>query len=240
MRAAEDAFNRRVNQLDRTGTVGIRDFDQGVVTTLGATVHERYNYITVPGVDPADGWPGTPVVFADPEDVFQQARLPFVLVRRDDITPAMERWQPAGVQYRTAGLGAMPVSATLPTGLTAMGFDRMEQLAQAIPYDISYTISVQARHRGSSDIRNQANAILTYLLRYYPPYGLVKVTDSILDIRSYAAFNTGVSTLDNIGEVTERIMGYALSIRVEGELDLKDPVTIQTVKGPLTLRTRQL
>ncbi len=121
-----------------------------------------------------------------------------------------------------------------------MGFDRMEQLGQATPYDIQYTISVLARHRGAPTQRNQVNALLQSVLRTYPPYGKVDVIDSIGDRRGYEAFNEGIANLDNINEVTERQLGYAITLRVEAELDLKDPITVQTVKRPLTLRLRKL
>ena len=252
MGAAEDALNRRLFGKDRTGTVGIRDFDEGVVLTLGGFIAtdgrglSKY-YTTInsgPGGDVACGPPGTPgvpIVFAYPEDVLQSYQDPFILVRRDEIAAAMERWQPAGVQYRAAGLGAIPFIATAPvTGLSAMGFDRMEQLGQAIPFDITYTISVRARYRGATGQRNQANAMFAHVLRIFPPYGKLNVVDSIGDLRGYEAFNEGIANIDTVGEITERELGFALTVRVEAELDLKDPITVHTVKRPLTVRSRRL
>ncbi len=72
----EEAFARRVAGQDRTGTVGIRDFDQGVVETMGATVQDGKYYLPVAGVDGPPGWPGVPVVFAFPEDVAQVSAVP--------------------------------------------------------------------------------------------------------------------------------------------------------------------
>lgn len=250
MSAADDAFNRRLNGLDRTGTVGIRDFDLGVVTTLGAVEHDDPSagpvgtFIPeIAGVCPPDGLPGVPVIFAFPEDVISNVKSPMIIVRRDDISPAMERWQPGGYQYRTAGLGAVPFIANLG-GTEVEGFDRAEQLAQAIPFDIMYTISVKARFRGATSDgfsnRSALASLLHHVLRIYPPYGKINVIDSIGDLRGYEAFNEGLSNLDVANEVQDRELGYAITLRVEAELDLKDPVTLKTVKHPLTVRTKQL
>jgi hypothetical protein len=249
--AAEDALHRRLFGQDRTGTVGIRNFDAGVVETLGAFIADDGNglpkyYTKIDSGPEGDiacgppGAPGVPVVFAYPEDVLQDYKEPFILVRRDDITAAMDRWQPAGIQYRAPGKGAVPFIATLPGGATVSGFDRMEQLGQAIPYDITYTIQVRARYRGATGQRNQVNAMFAHVLRIYPPYGKVNVVDSIGDLRGYEAFNEGISNTDSVGEVTERSLGFAITLRVEAELDLKDPATVQTVRRTLITRTRQI
>jgi hypothetical protein len=163
-----------------------------------------------------------------------------VEVRRDDIAQAMERWMPGTQQYRAPADGAQPLSVTLPNGVTVTGYDRMEIVAQAIPFDITYTISVKARYRGAPGQRNQVNGLFANVLRRYPPYGKINVVDSIGDLRSYEAFNEGISNLDNIVEVQDRTLGFAITLRVEAELDLKDPYTVQTVRHPLTLQLQQL
>jgi len=189
----------------------------------------------VPGVCPPDGYQGVPVVFANSEDVNTDFKLPYILVKRDDWSPANERWMPGAVQYRAPADGARLLRATGPQGQVKTGWDRMEQLAQAIPYDITYTISVSGRFRGAGQ-RNNANALFKHVLRTFPPYGWMWLTDSIGDMRSYEAFNEGISDLDNIVDVQDRTLGQAITLRVEGELDLKDPVSVQTVRTPLTRR----
>jgi hypothetical protein len=49
-----------------------------------------------------------------------------------------------------------------------------------------------------------------------------------------------VSSLDEVPEVTERILGAAVTLRVEAELDLKDPVVKTAVTSALTMRTEVL
>lgn len=249
MGAYEDAV-RQAQGTPRTGTVGIRNFDEGVVTTLGGFIANDSQGLpkywlkidSGPGGDVAcgpPGAPGIPIVFAVPEDVLQDYKEPLILVRRDDIAAAMDRWQPAGVQYRAPGYGAIPFIASTPYG-PITGFDRMEMVAQATPFDITYTVQVRARYRGATGQRNQANAMFAHVLRIYPPYGKVNVVDSIGDLRGYEAFNEGISNIDTVGEVTERELGFSITLRVEAELDLKDPQTVQTVKHPLTITGRQL
>lgn len=214
----------------RPGYVTLRDFDQGIVQTLGATVSNNAYYVQALNVSGPPGWPGVPVVFSYPEDVLQEYRLPFVLVRRDDITPAMERWQSVGaLEYAVPGYGALPKQVTGPGGVVAQGFTLTETRPQAIPYDISYTLEITARHRGAIGQRNQINSILYHVLRRFPVYGQVQLTDSIGDPRSYECLMEGVSPLDNIAEVTDRKLGFSISLRVLAELDTTPTSTSNTV-----------
>lgn len=250
-KAGDAAFNQRLDGLSQTGTVGIRNFDEGVVLTLGAfeapdgqgmpkywinTDSGAFGGVTCA----TPGNPGVPVIFGNPEDVVQSVTYPLVLVQRLDISPAMERWHSGAQQYRAPGKGAVPFVATWPSGSVARGFDRMEILPQAIPYDIMYQISVRARFRGAPGNRNQVNALFGHVMRVFPPYSKIDVVDSIGDLRGYEAFNEGISNIDVIAEVQDRTLGMALTIRVEGELDLKDPQTVPTVRRVPVLNTKKL
>jgi hypothetical protein len=114
----------------------------------------------------------------------------------------------------------------------------MEQVDQAAPFDFSYTINIVARNRGAPGILNQANRLLDHVLRIYQPYCRVLLKDSIGDARSYEAFMDGVSPLDEVADVTDRVIGFAVSLRIEGELDLSDPVVRKTVEKAMTARYR--
>lgn len=196
-------------------------------------------YAQITNVCAPPGLPGTPIVFAFPDDALKDFKLPYILVRRDDIASAMERWQPTATQYRAPTPGALPVSVTVGTTVLE-GFDRMERLDQADPYDIMYTISIKAKFRGASGNRGTVNALFNHVLRTFPTYGKVDVKDSIGDWRGYEAFNEGIANLDVVNDIQDRELGFAITLRVEGELDLKDPVTRKTVKQPLTIRTNRL
>jgi hypothetical protein len=227
------ALRARAEGRARTGIVTIRDFDQGVVETLGAKVIDGRYFITeLSDVDPAPGQPGIPVVFSHPEDVLQTHRIPVIEVRRDDITAALNRWHPGMTTYRAPTLGAH--SAVSPYD-ASQGWDSYEEAQQAAPYDILYTLNIQARQRTHMAA---ANKILAYVMKIYQPYSGVNVYDSVGDLRSYEAFLEGIAPLDSVPEVTERMIGFALSLRVEAELDINDPTIHRAVTK--TLRINQV
>ena len=249
--AATLALRERLNGRAPTGTVSLRDFDQGVVTTMGATLfynargEPRNYYLDIPGVRGRigrEGIPGVPIVFAFPEDVFEKYDFPLIVCRRDDITPAMNRWHPGSLQYRApAAIGSQAVvnsNPGNPDAVDLIGFTHMEQLQQAAPYDITYTISIFAHNRSGGT--NQANAILKKILRVYQPYARVHLVDSIGDGRTYEAFQESISHLDDVPEVVDRVIGFAVTLRVEGELDLLDPETKATVTALPTITTQQI
>lgn len=271
------AFDRQTatkEEVDREagralpGFVGLRNFDEGVVRTMGAEVMrtERSgfrNYFVptekIGPVQPAPGLPGIPITFSHPEDIYERYRQPVIVVRRDDIAPSLSRWHPGMVTARYPSTGAQPVQTQYgngPNAPTLSGYNKYDTKQAAVPFDISYTLSVLARHRGkgadlrkavptgfegaSGSPRNQVNQILDYLLRIYAPFSQVRVLDSLGDTRLYSTFMEAVSPLDEVPEITERVLGFALTLRVEAELDLKDPETAQAVGRPLTLSTEVL
>jgi hypothetical protein len=73
------------------------------------------------------------------------------------------------------------------------------------------------------------NAILRKVLGVYQAYGRVIVKDTLGDYRTYEAFREGISILDELSEVAGRMVGFAVTIRVEAEFDLVDPTTARTV-----------
>jgi len=232
--------------LERLGTVDLRAYDQGVVETLGGVVSIINNcpnyYVPVEGVDPAAHdpvLPGVPITFAFPEDVFEKYRQPVIVVRRDDISPAMNRWHPTAVEWRAPAPGSSVATVTLGN-TTVTGVTKVEEKQQAVPFDITYTITILARHRGAIGQRNQVNLILRHTLKRYPPYAVLIVTDSLDCPRTYDAFMEGISHLDEVPDVTERVLGFAVTVRVEGELDLNDPQAFNTVTNPLTINTQTL
>lgn len=220
---AEDAFKLKLLGQDQTGTVTLRSFDRGVIETLRATVVDSEYIIAIPNVNGPPGKSGVPVVFSHPEDIFQTKRLPCVVVQRDSMSPAMGRWHgPVHEQYKTAAVGALLKSVTKVDGTVKQGFDKIETLKQAMPFDLGYTVSIYSTGRDAAD-RLHVSKILDYVLKVYQPYCYVFVKDSLEDPRSYQAYMEGVSMLDEIADVTERYIGFALTLRVEAELDLEEP-----------------
>lgn len=216
---------------ERTGDIWITDFDRGVITTLGGcvnTIGDMY-VIDVPGVSPPPPtgeteFEGVPVYFAFPDEVIDPKILPSFVVRRDDITPAMSRWHPGAQQYNVPTANANPVDINNPrTGdLIASGFDKYEDKSQAVPFDLMYTIQIRARYR--NNLKVEAMKMLHHTLKRYPPYSIVYVKDSNDEVRSYTAFMESPSALDTKPDVAGRETNFNVTLRVEAELDLKDPV----------------
>lgn len=261
-RDATGTLEGRVQGRAPKGFVGLRNFDEGIVVTMNAEIdEERQNYFIMADklapMLPPPGLPGIPVTFSHPEDVFEQYRLPVIVVRRDDISPALQRWHPGQVVWRAPAEGARPIEIKVgdpkfPT--TLYGFDRYEEQQAAVPFDITYSINILARHRGfgpadrkghrnpegEGSPRTQVNQCLDYVLRIYQPYSKVWVRDSVGDERSYSAFMEAISHLDEVPEVSDRVIGFALTLRVEAELDLNDPIVKKAVAGPLTITEESL
>lgn len=244
---------QRALGLADNGVVTIEDFDRGVVETLGAVPlripgprsAERYAYYwQLPSVRPPPGMPGVPVIFATSEDTFERYKVPYVKVAAGGLQPAMNRWHPGTVQFRAAA----PTSRPAALG-GAVGPDRTIQRQQAHPFDLPYTITVATKRRampnGPAGAARPAvpfveggssGMLLTEVLRVYPAYCGVNVRDSVGDYRTYSAVGEGPTPIDEVNEVGDRIVGYSISLRVEGELDL-DPAEIRpTVIRALTVR----
>ncbi len=255
----DDSLRERTEGRARTGFVDLRSFDEGVIETLGAAVDEKLveyflkieevstvSFDPPPSspfhrgvVDPRPGLPGVPVTFASPEEALKKYTIPVILVRREDFSPALERRHPGLKQYRTPARGSLPVQyRSSPEAPVQGGFDRMEQIEQAEPYDISYTIQVAARNRGAPGITNQVGRLIRHVLGVYKANCTVWVRDSVGDLRGYEAFQESTSNLDDVAEVTDRVIGLAVSLRVEGELDLNDPEVRRTVTRAPALRSQ--
>jgi hypothetical protein len=232
--AGEAALRERQQGGRKTGTVGLRDFDRGVVETLGAVVVKDNYFLTIPGVSPAPGHPGIQVVFAFPEDIYEHWKKPSIVVSRDDVSTAMQRYHPGAYQYRAPAAGARPV---VVSGI--QGFTSMETMSQAVPFDLSYSLNIITTGRGSGGSRAQAGLMLDWVLRKFPPYCAIYVLDSIGDQRTYTAWMDGVGMLDEVAEVSERTIGFAVTLRVEAEFDLAEPEIHSTVTAPPTFKFKR-
>ena len=216
----------------RSGEVFLDAFDVGVMTTLGGEVDSTetmYVIVDLPGVSAPPDFDGVPIYFSWPDEVLQDYILPSFMVRRDSITPAMSRWHQDFLEYRIPAPGADPSTVTHPlTGrVIAEGFNRYEVKAQAVPFDLLYTIQIRARYR--NNLRVSAMKMLHYTLKKYQPYTSVFVTDSEGGLRGYTAFMEGPSAADTMSNVMDREIRFNVSLRVEAELDLNDPKVQQAL-----------
>lgn len=232
----KDDYDRQTAQKSgqqRNGNVDLRCFDEGVILTMGGEIFNQNYYLDVDGVAPAPGLPGVPITFGNPEDIFEKFKVPAIVIRRDDIFPAMNRWHPGAMKYRVPAAGAIPIIAKGFGGIKT-GYSAYEEQAQAMPFDIFYTISIIGRHRGGLDGRapellGHSNRILSHLMTRFTPYGSLMVFDKDNNFRTYEAFMEGSGMVDSTSEVSHRVAGFALNLRVEGELDHDDPRVSQSV-----------
>jgi hypothetical protein len=209
----------------RTGAIDLLDYDQAVVEGLGAVLNIEKGQYALPLVDPmtGEGIFVTPETADEPIQItealvrFKQAEptrdewdLPCVLVMRDDATPAQARmWSPAAPEYRLPAPGATPVVVGGYLGWTAY-----ETKPREIPYDFSYTIECWSRYRVVAQV------LLQMAMVRYPLYGSLKVVDGLGVEREYHAFQEGTGDLTEISTMVDRVCGFSLTVRVEGELTL--------------------
>lgn len=210
-----------------TGDVFLRNFDQGVIETLGAE-NDPNAFVMVNGQRIPDpcfkldvNGTEVPVYFSQPEPVFKKKVFPFITVNRDDVTPVMSRWHGPGQLEHKVGASGVVV---LPNGVSGYGSSSLK--FQAYPYDISYTISCWDRYEAS------VQPILAKVLRALPPIGRIMVKDSLNLSRSYEYYSEGsIANLQEVIDAATRARGYAITIRVEAELDLLDRITTNAVTG---------
>lgn len=233
----------------KTGLVFVRNFDQGVVETLGgyigyynASTGEKINYnsdgsiclpsglaqcnaryyVDIPQVSPMS----VPVIFNKPDPRYENTVLPSIVIQRLDPSPAMSRWHSIGMmQYRIPSEDATLEVVTLDNGDIVSGYSSYEMLPQAMPYDIPYTITVKAKYE------KEAIPMLKKVLSVFKPCSRILVKDTECAIRSYTVWSDGgFSDVGELVDISNRVKAYSVEIRVEGELDLSDPAINQTVK----------
>jgi hypothetical protein len=111
--------------------------------------------------------------------------------------------------------------------IMARGVDMTEDKAQAVPFDLLYTIQIRARYR--NNLKVESMRMLQFTLKRFPPYCTVYIRDSENDLRSYTAFMESPAALDTKPDVAGRETNFNISLRVEAELDLNDPVLRQNL-----------
>jgi hypothetical protein len=210
-----------------TGNVFIRNFDQGIMDTLGATADPNaFNIVNGQKIpDPCYkldvNGQEVSVYFSQPEPVFQKKLFPFITVNRDDMSPAMSRWHGPGQLEHKVGVSGVVV---LPNGTSGYAASSMKY--QAYPYDITYTISVWDRYEVT------AQTILSKVLRALPPIGRILVKDSLNLLRTYEYYSEGgIANLQEVIDPVTRARGYAITLRIEAELDLLESITGNAVTG---------
>ena len=220
----------------RTGFVFVRDFDLGMARSIiGSKEQTAYKsdsdrfYVDFPQfpTSPQNEQRAT-IIFKTPEPTLQWNVFPRIMISRDAVTPALQRWHPISREYMIEAATSQEISIPGPTpdAPPRVGPSQRESKIQAWPFDITYTI--ECWHR----FDNWALAMVFRVMKSFPPYGMMKLRDSLNEERSYDAFGeTGPTQLTEVLSMTDRGAGYSWTVRVTGELDLDDPVTLETVRA---------
>ena len=223
---------------ERTGHVDLIDYNIAVALGLGAVLDpdkEQYYlelvasdgspiFIEPEGSDAPEPITKALVVYKQSEPTHTEFDLPAILIQRDDWSFAESReWSPTQ-QYRLPAPGARRVSAG-----GCLGWDCYETKEREWPVDLTYTIEVWARERLTAEVLHQI------VLSKYPPRGSVKVIDGLGVERVYHTFFEGTSDLTEVNSLVDRIVGFSMSMRVEGELtfDRIPQITRSFVGSPL-------
>jgi len=207
----------------RTGCVSLADFDAGLATSIGAELVDieldgetvQQYAVSIDGVTgPDETSHYVPVYFSEPEDAYLANLLPQIVISRTSITPQMNRWFPPGTfAYQAPAANATTITAT--NGV--QGPSHIEFKPWAIPHEFSYDMHLRAR------LRSQANNMLAHVARTIWAYGQISFQDTEGEQRGYYAFVEGYESLAEISDVADRLMGFTVSMRVEGELDFQPP-----------------
>lgn len=211
------------------GQVSLKDFDRGVIESLGSqliefsvdgTVRQAYA-LNVKGITSTVPYyaPYVPVFFSTPEDVFQPYKLPSVVIRRNDLSPAFDRAPYYGYQ-RVAAPNAAPVRIAAGNKVLS-GYSSYVSQTLPTPFNISYDVQVYAR------TQNMGIILLTRMLQSCrPPFFTVDVFDSLGEKRSYDAGEVVVSSNSELADIADRTIAWTISFDVRGEIDL-DAQTVE-------------
>jgi hypothetical protein len=220
---------------EKIGDVFIREYDVGMYLTLGAEKINGRRYIPqnkLPGVTPplfseftgdeaqiGQPMPGIPVIFGNPSTAVQRYLIPCIRIKREDPSPALERWHSEHLKYRAPADGQSKVTVNY-RGQDIEGYSKYEEQKGAPTTDIPYTLTIESAGKKA---RTHAQAMLKYCMKFFWPHGKLRVIDTFGRERLYTVHGEGPSELTSASDIRDRTVIYALSLRVQGELDLDDP-----------------
>lgn len=211
----------------RTGTVFLEHFDVGVATTLGGELvnvvldgeQVQAYAVRIDGVvGPGEHKGLVPIIIAEPDEAYESARLPEILISRSSAIPQMNRWFPGGHEYQVPASNAQQVVG--PNGQLMP--NRVEKKWWTYPFEIVYDIQLRARQRVDAD------RMFRHVGARLWAYGQVFLVDSEGDERGYYAFVDSNDALSELADVADRLQGHIISLRVEGELDFAEPFLMPT------------
>ncbi|NIQ77033.1 MAG: hypothetical protein GTN93_02815, partial [Anaerolineae bacterium] len=113
-----------------------------------------------------DVMPGVPMGFAAGDERFLPFIYPMIVIRRESIIDAPQRWPSRALSYRAPAPGATPVTVNYSPTITLEGWSKYQEKPAPHTYDISYMISVLATDEKAEQ---HAQAMLKHVMRTFPP-----------------------------------------------------------------------
>lgn len=225
----------------RTGVVTIRDFDVGLMNTLGFQVRTvkktefedlslfeptfaglSRGFVNIPGINSSFDSSlndEVTIVVQYPDFVVTNDMLPAIIITRDTIDFDGTRnfgWE---AQYKDAAEGS--VKKTIGD---FRGFDKVVIKTMAMPIDIFYTIYTFGR------FRSQTNLLFHWVMDRFKFVSGIRVKDSLGDSRFYDTVFQGFGEVSEITDVGKRIIGYSIVIIVRGEIDVNPENEYKTMQ----------
>jgi len=207
--------------------VFLEHFDLGVATTLGGELvnanlggeQVQVYAVKIDGVNGPGEYNGmVPIVMSAPDEAYQSAHLPEILITRSSAMMQMSRWFPGGHEYQVPASNAQQVAG--PGG--RMMPNRVEKKWWTYPFEIIYDVQLRARQRIDAD------RMLRHVGRHFWAYGQVFLIDTEGDERGYHVFVDVFDPISELTDVSDRLQGHIISLRVEGELDFAEPFIAPT------------
>lgn len=218
------------------GTMFLRNYDQGLIETLGAELIEvirdgersRAYALDLRGmrcIGP-DSYNGKiPVMFGTPDPTMEPYALPIVIVKRGDPVPDWVRWEPGGSAYKLPADGSAEVSVVTNTaGDTVSGYDKYETRKKEVPFNIPYDIELRSKKQW------QKATMLQHALKKLFPRSLF-VKDTAGNERTYAFDLEGTTNADDLADIADRTLTQVVSITVLAGLDIRDPLVWTAVQN---------
>ena len=212
-------------------TVGIRDFDLGVMTAFGGelvsypvdgTTRQAYA-VTVRDLttDLAHLGGRVPIFWGAPDDPYQPFLLPSFVITRNSLEVAYSR-----APWYGGERGPMPGASDVVLATGERGYSRYEQKWNAYPFDFAYDL------KGFARLRTDATRMMMQVLRNCrPPWFALSVTESKGGVRLYDAGDMNISDTSELSDIAHRTASWTVSFTARAEIDLCDPEDFAPMRG---------
>lgn len=219
------------------GTVGINNFDSGMIFHLDAAVQEctRLNgdkfrsFVTsIPNVTgPKECNYKVPVKIVPVDTKYYPDLIPSIAIRPTGPTFADDRLGTYHLHGRAGKIpspGAKPLTVTISDGSVVEGYSKYTTREAALPFDFTYDIITMA------PTREIAIAMFIFLLRKIPKYSSISISDGTDEKRTYELMLDSTSENSELVSVAERNISYTFSVKILGEIDVYDDVDNQSAQ----------